>query len=787
VGLEIHPPSVNLASRRDRVQLVVTGRTSRGGTRDLTHLAKLRCTDDRVASVDGTRVVPVANGEADLTVEAEGLHASVRVVVDGQDGDDPVRFKYEALAVLTRQGCNSGSCHGSPQGKGGFTLSLFAYAPSIDRDSLVRGDRGRRVNFLRPEDSLFLKKPTLRVSHVGGRRLHEDSLGFGILRDWVQQGANTDFENESRCVDIEVSPSLSRVLRFGAAAEVRQQLRVVARFADGSSRDVPGIVTYSCSQDEIASVDANGVVRGKRRGQAAVSVRYLEKLASVRFTFVRDVPGFEWSDGENPATDPVDRLVNAKLQLLRISASPICSDSVFLRRAHLDLTGLLPTVREARAFLADDSPGKRTRLVDRLLETESFARYWGQKRADLLRVDPDLLSTAGAELYGGWIVDSVRRNMPSDEFARRLLTASAEISTSPEAGYLFTGSDPATLTETTAQLFMGSRVNCAKCHNHPFEAWTQDDYYHIAAVFARVRRDGDPKKNAGAASISVAMEGEVKHPVSGRVMEPWPVDGAAGEAGKDTAGEPGRRARFASWLTSPENPYFARVEVNRVWAELFGRGIVDPVDDFRSSNPASNQELLDFLARELVDHGFDRKHVLRLILHSRVYQRSTRALSLNRDDERLGSHMIARLLTAEQLQDALTRVCTEGEGAGADMASRFATQRVLPERSELLVAFGAPARKSPCACERSTEPTLPQLLQLMNGREVAGRVRDAVGRFEKSADLVEELYLAAFSRPPGNDERERSEAYLASRGRSREAIQDLVWAVVNTREFLFQH
>ena len=768
VRLEIEPPSVHLDSRRSTAQLVVTGRTDSGERRDLTSSARIRTEDPLVVRIEGSRVVPVADGETRLRVEADGLSAEADIVVRSQSASDPIRFHSEVLAVLTKQGCNSGSCHGSPQGKGGFALSLFAYAPDLDAHSLVRADRGRRVSLLRADDSLFLKKPTLRVAHKGGRRLARNSLEFRVLRDWVHEGATIAFESEPRCVALEVSPSPARVLFFHDASTVEQQLRVVARFSDGSARDVTAIASYDSSDPDVATVDARAKVVGLRRGQVAISVRYLDELESVHFTFVRDVPGFEWN-GDAAGAGIVDRLVHARLRLLQIPVSPGVSDSVFLRRVRLDLTGLLPTADEAREFLGDPSPHKRRRLVDRLLASEAHARFWGQKRADLLRVRSDLLSEAGARAYGNWIVSSVRDNMPSDDFVHRLLTTSADLATAPEASYFFTAPDPSTLTETTAQLFMGARVNCAKCHNHPFEAWTQNDYYHIAAAFGRVAIQGDPKKDPASAVVSVAAEGEVSHPTSGRVMPPWPI-GPAEASARGDAGD--RRVRFARWLTSASNRDFPRVEVNRIWAELFGRGLVDPVDDFRSSNPPANPELLDALAAEFVRSGFDRKHVLRLVLNSQTYQRSTKALDLNRDDERLGSRMIPRLLTAEQLHDAL--LLLTGEVVGAEPGRRFATQNVLPPRTEFLSAFGAPERSSPCACERRSEPTLPQLLQVMNGQEVHQRIRAAAQRYRASETLVGDLYLAALARPPTQAERaplgilsRLSRTLRGSRGRSR--------------------
>ncbi|MEM7230612.1 MAG: DUF1553 domain-containing protein [Planctomycetota bacterium] len=782
VRLELSPPEIELASKRSTARLVLTGVTEAGEVRDLTQDAEWRTKQTRIARVENGTVVPRSNGRTEIVVRAAGLSITAPVLVRRFDEKDSIRFHGDVLAVLTKQGCNQGSCHGSPQGKGGFSLSLLAYAPSIDRHSLVREDRGRRIDLLDPAQSLFLRKPTLRVPHKGGRRLKEGKLAFEVLRQWVHEGATTDFENEARCVELVVSPSATRVLRFHNAKTVKQQLRVVAKFADGTSRDVTELSSYETSHHEIAEVDERGLVTGKTRGQAAISVRYLDHVQAVRFTLVRDVTGFTWNRVEDAVGNSVDRLVNEKLRLLQVPTSALCSDSVFVRRVHLDLTGLLPTIAETKALLNDREGDKRARLIERLLKTDAYARFWGQKRADLLRVNNNLIHNEAALGFGAWIVKTVKDNLPLDQFARQILTVTGTLKERPETAYFFTTDDTTTLTETTAQLFMGSRVNCAKCHNHPFEAWTQNDYYRIAAVFARLGTDGNPKKSLDS-KISNRESGEVHHPSSRRVMKPWPVshheEGAAAEPAE-------RRERFTNWLTAKDNPYFARVEVNRMWAELFGRGIVEPVDDFRGSNPPANAELLDWLAKELVESGFDRKHILRLLLNSRAYQRSTETLELNREDASLASHMTPRLLTAEQLHDALLRVAREFQD-DADIVKRGVTQHVMPERIPFLVTFGSPERRSPCACDRPNEPTLPQILQLLNGKLVDGYVRKATGRYEKLEDPIGELYLAAFSRKPKPSERQNAEAYLASKTQRGEALQDLIWAIVNTKEFLFQH
>jgi hypothetical protein len=647
------------------------------------------------------------------------------------------------------------------------------------------------------------------------------------------------------CRDIVVTPAGGRVLR-GAGA--RQQIGVTASFTDGTSRDVSAIASFESSHPSVATVDENGLVTARGRGQAAISVRYLDKLESVLTTVVVDVPGFAWKP--EPVNGLVDRLVNAKLKQLRYLPGDICTDDVFLRRISLDLTGMLPSPERARRFLKDPNPVKRSLLVDELLQTEEFARFQALKKADLMRVSRRRLGEGLAEGFSDWLVGAMRSNMPYDRFAREILTASGDALSSPAASYYVAIPTVEERTEMTSQLFMGSRVECAKCHNHPFESWTMRDYYRIAAVFARTQADNG--------LIRLAAGGETLHPTSKEKMLSWGM-----EAGQPEPAD--RRARFADWLTGPDNPLFARVEVNRIWADLMGRGIVDPVDDFRSSNPPSNAPLLDALATEFKRSGYDRRHVIRLICQSRAYQRSGRTNRFNETDETLFSHAKVRQLTAEQLKDAialttrvldappasdprlpdaesklseraaalepgfqawlarprhpepvaaLIKIPAERRSPGqtqrlkshylnADQEYRarkqerdrlafrldYATQRPFPEASEFTTTFGQPARETACTCERQSSPTLLQALELLNGAAANRMVRDGAVRYAamKDPELVEELYLRGLSRLPTQRERDVALRHLAAAKDRPAAVTDLLWSFINLREFLFQH
>jgi hypothetical protein len=631
--LDVTPAEVELSSSRGTRQVLVRGTYRDGTTRDLTLFATWQPADAAIAEVARGRVVARGEGDMRLAVRVGDLTREIAVRVRGFAQPDPVGFRTEVLPVLTRHGCNAGSCHGAPEGKGGFALSMLAYAPDRDEESLRNGGLVRRIEPIDPESSLLLRKPLLALPHVGGKRFRETDPGYALLRDWIAEGARPDPTPVPDCTGIEIEPRGAVLLRAGTG----QQLSVLARFRDGSTRDVTALATYDTSNRDLATGDPTGHIRGHRRGVAAISVRYLQHLQSVPLTIVEPVAGFE--PAPLPTTHELDRLIQQQLNLLGIPAASRCNDATFLRRVSLDVTGLLPSVPQVREFLADPSPDKRDRMIDRLLASEEFARFWGQKEADLLRVNAGAMPEGRAEALARWIVEAWRTNQPFDQHVRQLLTAVGPAREQPAVNLFLAIPANEDLAESTAQLFMGSRINCAKCHNHPFENWTQDDYYRIAAVFARLRRDGQ--------TLRLHDQGDVRHPATGAVMSPWGAPPAPQAPAAD------RREDFVTWLTAPGNPLFARVEVNRLWAQLLGRGIVHPVDDFRSSNPPANPALLDWLADQFVRSGFDRRALLRLILTSDTYQRSSETTPLNEEDDRQFSHALVRRLSAEQVQDAI--------------------------------------------------------------------------------------------------------------------------------------
>jgi hypothetical protein len=782
--IEVQPAELRLHSSRDQAKLLVTGIFQDGRVADLSRVARISSTDAVVANFRDEALHPVASGDCQLEVSIADQKASVRVTVDGLDRPAPISFRTETVAALTHQGCNSGACHGSPSGKGGFQLSLQAYDLVMDEHSLTRGELGRRTNSIEPDQSLLLLKPTMSVPHVGGLQLRTTDYAYEVLRQWIAEGCRVDPPGGTRCVRLELLPTSGRVLKH---PRLEQQIIARAHFDDGTVRDVTRLTKFSSTDEHVASVSDNGLLVGHRRGQVAVMARYLDQLVSCQFTLVEDIDGFQWPDP--PVNNYVDELVYEKLRQLQYVPAPLCSDTDFVRRVYLDVIGILPTIEEQNAFLADQSPDRRQRLIEKLLGRPEHAYFWASKWGDLLRLQKDDLSEAGVHKFYNWLVDVVANNMPFDQFARQLLTAQGSTYDNPAANYYRACDEPIIAAETTAQLFLGSRIQCAKCHNHPFENWTQDNFYGLTAFFNRVNRK--PGRRLDEQIVYVARDGEVRQPRTGQTMKPWlPVNGEIADAAiRD------RRTAFADWLTKPDNPFFARVAVNRIWAEVMGQGIVEPVDDFRQSNPPAIPALLDRLAEDFVQHGYDQKHILRTILNSRIYQFSSQANELNRDDTRFFSHARSRVLSAEQLLDAVcevTQVKEKFPGLPPDMP---ATEIPSPDFDhEFLDTFGRPARTTACACERGTQSTLAQVIELFNGTLIRQKLADKHNRFRAQldkgrppAEVIDELYRVAVCRRPSDAELKAANEYVATKQDAADGLEDVCWALLNTDEFLTQH
>lgn len=728
------------------------------------------------------------------------------LVLPASDAQPPgvgaVSFTRDVMAVLSKAGCNSGACHGNENGKASFKLSLRGESPELDYVALTQDQFGRRINVVTPEESLLLQKATATLAHEGGQRFGKDALEYGILLKWISSGAQKESTAPPAVVRLEVSPAEKVLIE----PEAQVQLKVKAVFADGTARDVTRLVVYEPAST-VARANAEGLVEQNQFGESTVLVRYLNVQTPVRIAFVRARPGFVWNA---PAVNNyIDEAVFAKLQALRMNPSEPCSDQVFLRRAYLDLLGLLPTAEEARRFVYDQSPGKRARLVDELLERPEFADHWALKWSDLLRNEERVLDRKGVELFHRWVRQSIMDNKPMDQFAREIIAARGSTYANAAANFYRANRTTVSRAEAVAQLFLGVRVQCAQCHSHPFDRWTQDDYYDWARLFARVdykvlenrrRDDNDGHEFKGEQVVFLKKDAEVRNP---RTESPAKARflGAEKELNKK---EDELRA-LADWVAGAENPYFAKVQANRIWYHLMGRGIVDPIDDFRATNPASHPELLDGLARDFVQSKFNMRHLIRTIMASRSYQSSSQPNETNEEDEINYSHASVRRLTAEQLLDCQAAVLGTSAAISGYPEGTRAMQMAgsLPERrrnqktsavESFLAVFGKPPRLLPSECERSCEPTMGQAFQLLSGpvlHEMLGRPENALGNLTSSGkpepEIIQELFWRALSRPPNGTEETRLAEVLRTADNKRAALEDIAWSLLNSHEFIFRN
>ena len=783
--ITIVPGDVQLKGRRDTAQIIVNGDLPDAKRADFTRAAAITSADPNVVKVTKSgQLQPVADGATTIKAQlGEKLTATIKVTVSGMKQPDTVSFRNDVVPAFSQANCNMGACHGTPTGKGGFKLSLRGYLPDQDYTILSREAGGRRIDVFAPDASLVLRKPLGEVAHEGGLRLSRNTMSHQMIRDWIAEGAMDD-PAAPKAVKLEILPE-NRVIH---EPYTTQQVAVRVTYADNSVRDVTPLAYYNSSAPEIADVDVNGYVTFKSAGEAAIIAHYQDLVAIVRLTHLVEVPGFK--PIAVPSGNLIDQAVFAKLNRMRIAPSGTSTDEEFLRRVYLDMIGVLPTVEERAAFLADKSSDRRAKVIDSLLVREEFYDFWTLKLADVLRSNARLIQPKGTQVFQRWIHDSLKADKPMDQFVRELLTADGSTFKNPAANYYRISRDPDSSVETTAQLFMGVRIQCAKCHNHPFERWTQDDYYGFAAFFSRVKQKKGllPDEEI----IYAATDGEVRQPRTGAVMKPKALGGPVYD---DAATADERRTRMAKWLTGPENPFFAKSLVNRIWYHLVGRGIVEPVDDFRDSNPASNDELLDGLATDFVKNGYSLKRLVKLITNSQTYQLSARTNELNASDNLYFSHAFTRLLPAEVLLDAISTFTTSATSFAGLPEGVRATQ--IPDgkmENPFLKTFGRPARELACECERENDSNLSQALQLIGGATVNGKLRDDKGRMAslaksgKSAEeIVKELYLAALSREPSAEEVKAAAKHINDAKEKRLAVEDIGWVLINSKEFLFRH
>ncbi len=801
-SVAIAPPTIPLTGPRATQRLLVLDANAGRAIADRTADAAFTSSAPTICTVDASGIVHAADdGTATVTATVNGRTATATVTVSGTKAPAVPDFRNHIEPVLTRVGCNAGSCHGALAGKGGFKLSLRGYDPVTDYFVMTRQANARRVDRTTPADSLVLLKPTKSMPHGGGRRFETDSEEYRRLHDWIAAGAPSPRPD---------APTLQRIEMFPPAAVLKPQdkLRVIVRawYSDGHAEDVTPWAKFSSSADQVAAVDEDGRVTVQGTGETAISVWYMNHVTggvvSVPLANAVDLKMFAEAPRHNFIDDPVLR----KLEALRIPPAGPCSDNEFIRRAFLDCTGSLPAPADVTAFVADSRPDKRARLIDALLDRPEYVDYWSYKWSDLLLVSSQKLPPPAMWSYYRWVRRAVAENRPWDRFARDLLTAQGNSLDNGACNFFVLHKDPAELTETAAVTFLGMSVTCAKCHNHPLEKWTQDQYWSLANMFGRVGlKNGE---RTGDVAVQSLPTGEVSHLRRGVPMPPAPLDAPplAFDDPRD------RRMVFADWLTSPENPYFAKALVNRVWRNFLGRGLVEAEDDMRQTNPPTNPQLLAALAKDFSAHGYDVKHLIRLIMNSATYQRSSVPAAGAETDDRFYSHYLIRRLPAEVILDAYSQVTgvptpfdTLGTGSGTvamvptGLYPKGVRAQQLPDVhpvSRFLDAFGRPEREHTCACERTQEASVGQALHLNNGQTLNDKLRakeSLVSRWLKTKEtddaIIDDLFLRALSRPPTPVERTRLMEALASATKAgiarRETLEDLAWGVLTGREFLF--
>ncbi len=796
-SLTIQPTAIKLKGVDDAQQLVLTATLANGKIQDLSSVAGYSVSDGKVARVTSTgRVLPVANGSSEVSVTFAGRTVKVPVTVQSCDINLPINFGNQIVPIFTKLGCNSGGCHGKASGQNGFRLSLLGFDPELDYASLVKEARGRRLFPASPENSLLLTKAAGIVAHGGGKKLEVGSDEYKLIRRWVGAGMPFGQPTDPVVSRISVYPEHRILTRNN-----RQQFAVYAHYSDGSVEDITRRAQYESNDQEIAVVDANGLVSTlAQSGEAAIMARYQGHVATFRATVPLGVPTPDWK--WTPQT-LVDTHTANKWKALGLVPSELSSDEQFIRRVMLDLTGSLPNPAQVTAFVADGSPAKRDQLIDTLLDSPEYSYYFASKWADILRVKRRNQAdrARGTFAFHEWIRDSVAHNKPYDQFVREILAACGDEISSPPTVWYKELTTPEQFVDDVAQVFLGLRLACAQCHHHPYEKYSQDDYWGFAAFFGRLGRKnvvvpGEFFQNQQTQRqvIFSRSSGNVINKRTSQAAIMKPLDGEAIKAGSDE--DP--RQKLVDWLVDPKNPFFARAVANRYWAHFFGRGLVDPLDDMRITNPPSNPELLDALARELTEHHYDLKHLIKTIVKSRTYQLSAVPNEFNKHDKQNYARFYPRRMSAEVLLDAVNQVTdspTQFNGLPADkLAPRRAI--MLPDESfasYFLDVFGRPQRISACECERVSEANLAQALHLLNSDEIQGKLTRGSGRADALAkdprpdvEKIDELFLWALARKPTEAQRQLALVQVAKHAQNKKlAYENILWALLNTKEFLF--
>ncbi|MEC7978866.1 MAG: DUF1549 and DUF1553 domain-containing protein [Planctomycetota bacterium] len=780
--LSVFPEEIFLTTDRDLQRVIAQIRKPNGLTDDVTDAMSVSVANEGVAKWQEDRLVPISDGETTVTVSYSGASKTLPVKVERSTEHPPVSFKIDVMPVFMKTGCNQGSCHGAARGKEGFRLSLFGFDPDGDHHRLTREMVGRRVDLALPERSLLLEKGVGAVAHGGGQRIQVGDEYYATLLEWLKDGAVNDPGEVPTVVSVELFPKGGVLNGEGST----QKLMVRAKYSDGTDRDVTSLAYFSSNNDNSAMVSQDGLITATNRGEAFVMARFDTHTVGRQYiTLPKDLQ-FQWN--EIVANNYIDELSYEKLKKLRINPSDLCTDEEFLRRVSIDICGVLPTEEEYYAFMSDDDPNKRVKLVDALLDRKEFVEMWVMKWSELLQIkSSNQVSYKSMLLYYNWLQTRVADNVPIDQMVRELISSKGGTFANAATNYFQSETDTLKVAENIAQVFMGMRIQCAQCHNHPFDRWTMDDYYSFAAFFSQIgrKRGEDPRETI----VFNSGSGEVRHLVGNRVMTPKFLGGDVPDLkGKD------RREVLAGWLASAENPFFATNLSNVVWAHFFGRGIINDVDDVRVSNPAVNEELLQALAGKFTEYEYDFKRLVRDICTSRMYQLSTATNDSNASDTTNFSHASLRRVRAEVLLDMITQVTTtKNKFTGLPLGARAVQIADGNTSTYFLTTFGRASRETVCSCEVKMEPNLSQALHLLNGDTVqskveqGGLVKALLAEGKSVPDVVKSLYVRVLTREPTEKEISQLVELVASEGDQDKALRDAFWALLNSREFVFNH
>ncbi len=795
-ALTVYPEKIALKGGDDTQQVVLTATLAAGRVQDLTGDVTYEVADPKIARITSAgRVIPLANGQTEIRASYGDKKIVIPVSAEAVDVNLPINFGNQIVPILTKLGCNGGGCHGKASGQNGFKLSLLGFEPDFDFTALVKEARGRRIFPASPDHSLILLKASGQIAHGGGKRMEVASDEYKMIRRWIAAGTPFGKPEDPVVTSITVYPD-HRVL----TRQNKQQVAVYAHYSNGAVEDITRRAQYESNDTEVALVESTGLVRTLAlSGEAAVMARYQGQVTVFRATVPLSV---KIPDYQFPAQSLVDNFTHKKWQELGLVPSELCSDEQFIRRVSLDITGTLPTPAEVTAFLSSKEPNKRDKLIDALLEKPEYAYFFANKWADILHVkrkqQPNLAQ--GTFAFHNWIREAIANDKPFDDFAREILTATGDENKNPPTVWYKELVNAEQFVDDTAQVFLGLRLACAQCHHHPYEKWSQDDYWGIAAFFGRLGRKATPVPGGfqnqpnQLVAIYNRPDGSVPNKRTGQAAVMKPLDGPPTklERGEDP------RQKLVTWMVDPKNPFFARAVANRYWAHFFGRGIVDPLDDMRVTNPASNPELLDALAKDLIDNKYSLQHLIKTICKSRTYQLSSVPNEFNKHDKQTYARFYPRRMSAEVLFDAVCQVTDGPTGFGGLPQDRYAPKRaiMLPDESfssYFLDVFGRPQRLSACECERVSEANLAQALHLLNSDEVQGKLSRAGGRAEAlakdprpDAEKVEQLFLWAFAHKPAPGQLTMALNHVAQHAQNKKlAYENIIWALLNTKEFVF--